>query len=252
MDGSGGGDNGIASRPPMANLSRAHRMKALLSLLLPLGVLAVQAMAAGFTGTLTAYDLRAGTITVAQGKIFNTFRFRPSVEITLNGEHAKLEQIPVGATVTITTSEPQVAAKIAGSAAAPAGAPPAGGKAVLDPTVEQLARACANLQDAELVLKGNVPRPLEPFQASLKTSTVDALKKEIAASIDRSLAIVEEATPKHRNKAFGYFKDGVTRLARNNEDGLESHEKWANEHPKDVVRGFRELATEARTALEKQ
>jgi len=226
-------------------------MKVFLALFFSLALFAVQALAAGFTGTLPAYDARAGTVTVAQGKTFNTFRFRPSVEITLNGEHAKLEQIPVGATVTITTSEPQVAAKIAGSAAGPAAAPPAGGRAVLDPKVEQLARACANLQDAELVLKGNVPRPLEPFQASLKTSTADVLKKEIAASIDRSLAIVEEATPKHRNKAFGYFKDGVTRLSRNKEDGLESHEKWANEYPQDVMRGFRELAAEARTALEK-
>ncbi len=224
------------------------------SYLLPLFLLSLSvlhAVAAGFAGTLVAYDLPAGTITVGQGEIFKTFLFRPTVEVTLNGLRAKLEQFPMGSKVLIITTEPRMAGKIEGFAPGAAVAP-VGGKAILNPKVEQLARACANLQDAELVLDGKPPRSLDQLQAHWRTSSLDALKKECGASIERALAVVESAAPQHRNQAFGYFKNGVTRLARGNEENLQGHEEWANKSAKAVVPAFHDLAKEAKSALEKE
>jgi|GEM_PF-3172458 len=241
-------------------------------LFLPEAVLALN-----FKGHVASYDVRAGTITVTQGSVFNTFRFRPDVEVTLNGQPAKLSQIPVGASVTITTSEPQLASKIIASAAVAAHPPaapnpppakaaeppsaqsepaasvaPTPPAAVLDPKVEQLSRAYAHLQNAELSANGRNTRPLDELQTTARTSTVDALKKDCLASLDRVVATLDSTPAKRRGAVFAYVKSAMLRVKENGgESYFKSHLDWVKDHPAKALDEIKSCAERTKVALEK-
>src|SRR5688572_21973380 len=73
---------------------------------------AVFGNAATFTGKVAAVDERAGTVIVVAKELPTLFRFRPSVEVIVNGQRGKMSDLVPGITVVITSMEPSVANRI--------------------------------------------------------------------------------------------------------------------------------------------
>jgi hypothetical protein len=63
-------------------------------------------------GRLDGIDLSGGTLTVRYGNEFTTFRFRPSVSVTLNGQRSSIDQLRIGTSISVRSDEPGLASQI--------------------------------------------------------------------------------------------------------------------------------------------
>jgi|GEM_PF-1174835 len=64
------------------------------------------------TGRLLRIDPRTGTLTLTKGRPYVTYHFRDTVEVSLNGQPAKVAQLVPGLQVRIETNEPGIANRI--------------------------------------------------------------------------------------------------------------------------------------------
>jgi hypothetical protein len=92
---------------------KAMRVMALSYFIVAFAMLASGLNAADISGELLSFDLAQGELVVASGEKTQKYRFRPSVEVTLNGTKAQAKDLDVGQKVVVTSGDGGMALRIA-------------------------------------------------------------------------------------------------------------------------------------------
>ena len=121
------------------------------------------------------------------------------------------------------------------------------------PTVdaERLVRVYVLLKNAEQMATGGVALSKDDLTAAGRTMSADALKKECAASVDRSLVALSSGPTNRRPETFAYMKNAMLRLTLDREEDHGGHLEWANKSRDKVSAAIREYAKKIKEALTK-
>lgn len=122
--------------------------------------LAGSANAVTISGEIESVNAKAGTLTISKGSKVSTLRFRPTVNVTLNGQRATATQIRPGMTVVADSNEPGVASALALSGIIASAAPKADsknpGQATVFESIESIAAVVPETVDVKSAGKANV------------------------------------------------------------------------------------------------
>ncbi len=110
-------------------------------------VLGGGAQAGTDSGRILRIDPKTGTLTLTKGRPYVTYRFRISMEVSLNGQPAKISQLVPGLQVTIESNEPGIASRITANGALEVVSPRTSVKPVSVGLVDLNSATAAELED---------------------------------------------------------------------------------------------------------
>ena len=129
------------------------------------------------------------------------------------------------------------------------GAPPVPTQPTVD--AERLVRVYVLLKNAEQMATGGVALSKDDLTTAGRALSADALKKECAASVDRSITALSSSPTNRRPETLAYMKNAMLRLTLDREEDHKGHVDWAGAHRDKVAAAIRECAKTIKTALDK-
>ncbi len=131
------------------------------------------------------------------------------------------------------------------AAAAPTPAPQVG----IEP--ERLIRVYANLKNAEQMATGGVVLVPDELKAAARKMPEAALKAELAATVDRTLAAISSGPSDRRPETLAYIKNAMLRLLYDRDEDHQGHANWAKDHRDKSAAAIRECGKKIKDALTK-